>query len=198
MPDSITSELLPVLNDRHRSTINHKEIYKQARELSLLVNLSPNLPRRMLREVSEGEKSYNIAGLYVRSLQAHEVNKKTSSHYEIKRRSFAPEFPRQDAHRNTFLGRAQRLDGLGQIDAALDLIYDSIDEILRHGQFSKLDSLLEQTLIEDQSTDLLLGLLTSTLPARSKLSSRKKFFSEVEVCLENREELEDGLLTGLE
>ncbi len=41
--------------------------------------------------------------------------------------------PDSDALQHTsFIQRAQRLDEYGQTDAALDLIYDSIDEISRH------------------------------------------------------------------
>ena len=44
----------------------------------------------------------------------------------------------------------------------------------------------------------LLALLTSTLPARSRLPYRPTFFSMVEKHLKSTNQWEDGLLTGLE
>ncbi len=61
-----------------------------------------------------------------------------------------------------------------------------------------LDTIFEQVQTDNLSADMLLGLLTATLPARSRLSCRKTFFSEVEMVLRDRGEFKDGLLTGLE
>jgi len=97
-----------------------------------------------------------------------------------------------------FVRRAQRLDEHGRTDAALDLIYDSIDQMLRNGQFSDLDTLLVRLPTNTLSADMLLGVLTATLPARSRLSNRMEFFHNVEASLKERGEFEDGLLTGLE
>lgn len=47
---------------------------------------------------------------------------------------------------NHFIQRAQSLDQQAGTDAALDVIYDSIDEMMRTGQFAKLDSLLQRLL----------------------------------------------------
>jgi len=98
----------------------------------------------------------------------------------------------------TFILRAQRLDSQRRTDAALDLIYDSIDGMMRKGEFSRLNLLLPQLNVNDLSADILLGLLTATLPARSRLSCRKEFYCDAEASLRDRDELEDGLLTGLE
>jgi len=104
----------------------------------------------------------------------------------------------ENTQRESFIQRAVRLDDQGRTDAALDLIYDSIDEMMRGGQFSELDSLLERLPTNTLSADMLLGVLTATLPARSRLANRKEFFCDVEACLKDRREFEDGLLTGLE
>ncbi|MEX1231932.1 MAG: hypothetical protein WEB58_16925 [Planctomycetaceae bacterium] len=98
----------------------------------------------------------------------------------------------------SFLDRAERLDAQGQTEAALDLVYDSIDGSLKRGQFVEVDAILEQVQVTDYSTDILIGLLTATLPARSKLQARPQFFRDVEACLLSRHEYEEGLLTGLE
>jgi len=100
--------------------------------------------------------------------------------------------------RESFIQRAQRLDVKGRTDAALDLIYDSTDQMLRDGQFDEMDLLLLQLCVKNLSTDVLLGLLTATLPARSRLHRRGAFFLDVKNILRDRHELEEGLLTGLE
>ena len=97
-----------------------------------------------------------------------------------------------------FVERANRLDRLGQTDAALDLLYDQIDQLLRTGKVQKVDSILEHLDLSVFSVHLLLGLLTSTLPAKTRLNFRRKFFSDTEALLKARGEWEEGLLTGLE
>jgi hypothetical protein len=92
----------------------------------------------------------------------------------------------------------RRLEASGDRNAALDLLYDRVDELMRTGQFEALDSLLQQVRLGDMSIDVLLGLLTATLPARSRLPSRQAFFRETENALREWGEYEDGLLTGLE
>src|SRR6266436_6087207 len=77
----------------------------------------------------------------------------------------------RDLH-ETFVSRAHRLDTARHHNAALDLIYDSMDEMMRKGEFDSLNSLLANINVADLSVDLLLGLLTATLPAKSRLPSR--------------------------
>ena len=91
-----------------------------------------------------------------------------------------------------------RLDTKGYTDAALDLLYDSVDEMLRSGKYSEIDSLLRDTIVDECSTDILLGLLTATLPARSKLPYRREFFDDSDRVLKHRPEYEKDLLTGLD
>lgn len=98
----------------------------------------------------------------------------------------------------SFVDRARRLDEAGSTDSALDLIYDSIDEMLLRGEFPKVDAVLQHLRIEDLSVDLLLGILTATLPARHRLCERAKAYFKIEENLHQRGELEEGLLTGLE
>lgn len=103
-----------------------------------------------------------------------------------------------DHHTETFIDRARRLDEQGQADAALDLLYDSIDELLKTGKFNEVDEILSQMDVSEYSADILLGVLTATLPARDELKSRPQFFREVEQSLRRRGEYEDCLLVGLE
>lgn len=97
-----------------------------------------------------------------------------------------------------FVLRASRLERAGHRNAAMDLLYDRIDELMRTGQFDLLDMILQRVPVREFSVDVLLGLLTATLPARSRLPSREDFFSETEQVLRERAEYEEGLLTGLE
>lgn len=98
----------------------------------------------------------------------------------------------------TFVQRARRLDKGGHTAVALDLIYDSVDELMQNTEFPRLDSILATVRASDHSVDVLLGILTATLPARSHLPSRVKLFKDIEKTLRERGEYEEGLLTGLE
>lgn len=105
---------------------------------------------------------------------------------------------RQRLFTDVFLRPVRELEKRGHIDAALDVLYDRVDGLLRGKQFVAVDDLLQHLRVNALSVDVLIGLLTSTLPARSKLPSRAKFYSEAEASIRQRGEWEEGLLTGLE
>ncbi len=94
--------------------------------------------------------------------------------------------------------RARQLDVRGNTDIALDLLYDGVDGLLVDGKFDEVESFLESASPGDFSLDLLLGLLTVTLPARSKLAARSLFYKGVKNTLVERGEYQDGLLVGLQ
>lgn len=94
--------------------------------------------------------------------------------------------------------RAERLHQSGFTASALDLIYDETDALLRHGKFALLDSVLVDLSVDSMSAEILIALLTATLPAKSKLASRREFFQRVSESLARRGILEQGLLSGLE
>ena len=97
-----------------------------------------------------------------------------------------------------FVVRANRLDTSGYRNAAMDLLYERIDQVMRDGDFDVLDSVLKTLDAEHLSLDVILGVLTATLPARRRLPTRKTFFQEAERTLRARGEYDDGILTGLE
>ncbi|MFM9962764.1 MAG: hypothetical protein ACKV2Q_16260 [Planctomycetaceae bacterium] len=97
-----------------------------------------------------------------------------------------------------FVEMANRLAEQGRVDAALDLIFARVDETFRRDEFSDCDQWLQHLVVGDYSTDVLLGLLTATLPARSLLPSRPDFYSRTELEIQRRGEMEPGLLTGLD
>jgi hypothetical protein len=97
-----------------------------------------------------------------------------------------------------FLEPVKQLERHGHLDAALDVLYDRIDDLLKRKQFGVAEVLLRQAEVDSLSPNVILGILTATLPARSKLPSRAKFFTEAEASLKARGEWENGLLDGLE
>ena len=97
----------------------------------------------------------------------------------------------------SFLQRARRLGNAGHIDQALDLIYESVDQLLRGSHFDELDSLLKALAVESYSADLLLAILTSSFPAKSWLPSRASLFAQVQEFLRSQGEDAEDLLVGL-
>lgn len=98
----------------------------------------------------------------------------------------------------SFLDHARRLDGLGQTDTALDIIFDQVDEMLLADEFDRVNQLLIDTTTVEFSVELLLGILTATLPAKSRLPNRCEFFDRVVQTLQSRGEFKDRLLIGLD
>jgi Arc/MetJ-type ribon-helix-helix transcriptional regulator len=99
--------------------------------------------------------------------------------------------------RASFVLRANELARAGERSRAMDMLYDKIDELMRSGQLERLDDLLKGVREEELSADVLLGLLTATLPARNRLPSRAKVLRETERILRARCEFQEGLLAGL-
>jgi len=99
---------------------------------------------------------------------------------------------------NEFLRPVIRLENIGHVDAALDVLYDRIEDLLKAKQFLALDELFQQAIADSMSVDIILGLLTATLPARKRLPTRSRFFATAESSIKTRGEWEEGLLTGLE
>ena len=97
-----------------------------------------------------------------------------------------------------FLQPVMQLERRGHIDAALDVLYDRMDALLKAKQFAAMDALLQQANVDSLSIDVILGLLTASLPARSRLPARSKFYAEAETSIKRRGEWADGLLAGLE
>lgn len=83
-------------------------------------------------------------------------------------------------------------------DSQLDELYDKFDTLFYEGRFETADALIYEIIPDQVSTDYLLGVLTVTLPAKSKLLSRHAFFDVVEHTIKGRGEWEEGLLDGLE
>jgi hypothetical protein len=85
----------------------------------------------------------------------------------------------------------------------LDLIYDYVDDQFRKGNFDIIDAGLASLTVVHFSTDILLGILTATLPAAENLVNRPLFYRLVKEVLIMRDQVEghgfdDTILMGLE
>ena len=61
-------------------------------------------------------------------------------------------------------------------DRELDIIYDAMDSLMKLSRFDLLDFILHKTDPAISHIDRVLALLTTTLPASTKLSQRSPFF----------------------
>ena len=93
---------------------------------------------------------------------------------------------------------AKKLIANGEVDRGLDILYGTVDDILYSGDYSTLDSAFENIDASTAPLDFLLGMLTASLPVKTRLPSRAAFFSKVKDVITARDDYEDGLLTGLE
>jgi hypothetical protein len=89
-------------------------------------------------------------------------------------------------------------DREGDIRSSLSLIYLHVHEMIRFGMTEFLNEELANTRLDGLSSDVLLGLLTATLPARSKLPFRQTLFNITKRLLKSRGHYEHGILDGLE
>ncbi len=69
------------------------------------------------------------------------------------------------------------LDKQGHISTALDVLYEDFDEHFRDGDFERVDKAIAHysKCIDTYSLDLALGVLTASLPAKSKLPNRGRY-----------------------
>ena len=96
-----------------------------------------------------------------------------------------------------FVSTAQYLASSGNIDSALDIIYKNIDQLFKEGAFSRVNAIFKTMPPVALSVDIILGLLTASLPARRRLADREEFAKEAERVLHDRGEWERNLFVGL-
>jgi len=83
-------------------------------------------------------------------------------------------------------------------DAAIDVIFDKIDQMLTDGKFTEVDDILREIDVEKMKMVYLIGFLTITYAAHSKLVERDIFFERVSGHLEKTEpERREAVLVGL-
>jgi hypothetical protein len=86
----------------------------------------------------------------------------------------------------------------GAITAAIKLLYGRFNEILHSGDFQKCDRVLSMIDLNRLRPELWVALLTITLPARSKLPSRRLQVNQIRDKLSQVGEDADAILVGLE
>lgn len=86
----------------------------------------------------------------------------------------------------------------GNVDSALAIVFDRLDNAFVSGAFCHVDQWLAGMAIDDVSSDVLIGILAASLPAKRELRQRHDFVARVVESLERRGLSEDGLLTGLD
>jgi hypothetical protein len=99
----------------------------------------------------------------------------------------------------------------GQIDAALDALYDYFCEVFAANQFARANKILVEMDVAAHSSEFLIGVLTISRPsgiqflvgtpeqtARAGLPARKDFFKRVEAIIKERQQWTPTVLKGLE
>jgi len=87
---------------------------------------------------------------------------------------------------------------MSQINEKIDLILDKFDELFRTGNFEETDRELRALELGRLSESELITYLTATRPAKDKLPSRQRIYSEIQILLENRGYESRSILDGLE
>lgn len=82
-------------------------------------------------------------------------------------------------------------------DGELDAIYAKVEHMMRADQLAELDAYVAAIPVSTSPVDTLLGVLTASLPVRSKLPSRARFVECVAAELKKRGEAVGELLDGL-
>lgn len=83
---------------------------------------------------------------------------------------------------------------------AMNLVYDTMDDLLCENKFAECNSILQETDISSTSIDILVALLIITAAAKSRIPYRSEFLNKVSDELINRGESEkerDVILAGL-
>lgn len=93
--------------------------------------------------------------------------------------------------------RAQELASLGSPELGLDIVYDAVDELMSTGQFAQISSSISRLDAGDIDVDILIGVLTATLPAKSRLPTRDRLVSLVGNRLRELNENVAEVLSGL-
>lgn len=93
--------------------------------------------------------------------------------------------------------QAKRLEAIGQLESAIDLIHDRVDEMFRAGQFHQCNEMVKSLCPQALSTDMIFSVLVATLPTKSKLEARTEFFQKAEKAVSQRPEWKPGMLDNL-
>jgi hypothetical protein len=107
----------------------------------------------------------------------------------IVRRSWISDYP--------WLQEATKWAELGRYDLASRAVYKTFGNWLRHGDYKKCIELLMVARVDDLSEDILLSLLSVSLPYQANLPSRPEFFRKVSDRFQRLGLTDPTLLDGL-
>jgi len=99
--------------------------------------------------------------------------------------------------RGAFLRAVYDLCDAGKDDAAIDSIFDYVDDLLCEGSFDAVDDALRRIELDRLSTAAMIGFLSITLAARPKLPYRSALCQAIRDKLADDPQV-DELLNGLE
>ena len=97
-----------------------------------------------------------------------------------------------------WLARSIELYQAGKKEESLDVIFDTIDDMLLASRFDDCDAILTETSVAELSNPQLLTLLTATAAAKDRLPGRQALIGRVKLVLEERGGDASRLLAGLE
>jgi len=87
--------------------------------------------------------------------------------------------PKETSSAPMWLEDVYSLDAQGRKDAALDVVFKHIDDLILEKKFDTCDAVLDATDVGRLGTDLLVGFLTITNAARRRLNRREAFTARV-------------------
>jgi type III restriction enzyme len=122
-----------------------------------------------------------------------------AEHVVAKDRTRNPRPPWKDPLED-FFPQLEERSRAGKLDAALDLVFDTVDDMLLEGRFTQVNRLLECVPVAQLDPVILIGFLSITGAAREALHSRPALVAAVREALRERmtpEELERAM-QGLE
>jgi len=98
---------------------------------------------------------------------------------------------------NGYLEAALHFDQLHDTRSALACVYRNVRYRLRDNQLTELDNDLKRFDVSTVGINIMLAVLTSTAPIKSKLTNRRRLFREFKAYLKKSGQLEKGLLDDL-
>lgn len=93
---------------------------------------------------------------------------------------------------------AIELESSGLVIDALDVVYNRVADVIRFGWIEHLDLEIGEMSPDEIGTDVILGILTATLPVKSQLPSRYRLLKSAKRVLKARGHYERGILDGLQ
>ncbi len=112
-------------------------------------------------------------------------------------RSDPPSAKKNISCRIEWIDESNRLRNAGMRVKSLDILFDTIDDLLLAGQFGKCDSALKLLTVSQLSNSQIATVLTATFAAKDKLPSRSRFYIEAENWIRSNGGVTERVLAGL-